>query len=331
MSHEHALRPFVTVAALLGAVVSGALIAVQARINGELAVEVGGGVIAAVISFGIGTVVCALALLGWRDGRTGLVRIRSAVRDRSMSPWFLFGGVAGALMVTSQGLVAPVLGVALFTVALVGGQTVGSLLIDRRGIGTMPPKPLTIPRLLGTLLAIGAVIWAVSDRVRGDAPWWLLLLPLVAGAGTSWQQAVNGQLRQQARSVLAATFVSFLAGTIVLVVAATIDIAVVGAFPRLPADPVLYLGGLIGIVFIAGGAAIVPLTGVLLFGLATIAGQLAAAVLLDLLVPVADAGLDLATVGGAALAIAAVGVAGIRRPSHRGRREVTETSGASSP
>lgn len=329
MSHEHALRPFVTTLALLAAVVSGALIAVQARINGELAVEVGGGVIAAVISFGIGTIICGIALLGGRGARAGIGRIRDAVRDRSMSPWFLFGGVAGALMVTSQGLVAPVLGVALFTVALVGGQAVGSLLIDRRGIGAMAPKPLTVPRLLGAVLAVGAVIWAVSDRVRGDAPWWLLLLPLVAGAGMSWQQAVNGQLRQRARSVLAATFVSFLAGTIVLVIAAIIDIAVVGELPTLPGDPMLYLGGVIGIVFVAGGAAIVPLTGVLLFGLATIAGQLTAAVLLDLLAPVSDAPLDLATVGGAALAVVAVGVASIRRPGHA-TGGVTDSSGASS-
>ncbi|AYF97411.1 DMT family transporter [Protaetiibacter intestinalis] len=330
MTHEHALRPLVTTAALLGAIVSGALIAVQARLNGELAVELGGAVIAACISFGIGTVICAVALLGGRNARAGLARICSAVRDRSMSPWFLFGGVAGALMVTSQGLVAPVLGVALFTVALVGGQTVGSLLIDRRGIGTMPAKALTAPRLLGAVLAIGAVVWAVSDRVRGDAPWWLLLLPLVAGVGVSWQQAVNGQLRQRAESVLAATLVSFLAGTIVLAVAGVVDLAVIGAWPVLPADPALYLGGAIGVVFVAAGAAIVPLTGVLLFGLATIAGQLTAAVLLDALFPVASAVLDLATVGGAALAVVAVGVAAIRRPTHLRARRATDSTGASS-
>ncbi|MFT4030437.1 MAG: DMT family transporter [Protaetiibacter sp.] len=309
--------------ALLGAVVSGGLVAVQTRINGQLAVEVGGGVIAAFISFGVGAVVCVLALFFSRGARAGLDRIRRVVRDRTMSPWFLFGGVAGALMVTSQGLVAPVLGVALFSVALVGGQAVGSLLIDRRGVGTMPATALTLPRVAGALLAVGAVIWAVSDRLRSDAPWWLLLLPLVAGAGVSWQQAVNGQLRQRAGSVLAATFVSFLAGTIVLAVAAAIDVVIVGAPPRPPADPVLYLGGIVGIVFVAGAAAIVPFSGVLLFGLATIAGQLAAAVLLDLLLPVAGAPLELATVGGAVLAIAAVGVAALRRPEPLAPPEVT--------
>jgi transporter family-2 protein len=330
MPHEHALRPLLTTAALVLAVVSGALIAVQARVNGELAVEVGSGVLAAFISFGTGTIVLAVAMLAWRGGRGGLARIRSAVRDRRMSPWFLFGGVAGALTVTSQGLVAPVLGVALFTVALVGGQAVGSLLIDRRGIGAAAPKPLTAPRLVGAALALAAVAWAVSDRVQGDAPWLLLLLPLVAGAGMAWQQAVNGQLRQTSRSVVAATFVSFLAGTIVLAVATLVEALAVGMPERLPADPVLYLGGMLGILFVAGGAAIVPLTGVLLYGLATIAGQLAAAVLLDLLLPVEHSGIDLATVGGAVLAVIAVGIASIRRPGRGAAQPVTDSSGAPS-
>ncbi len=320
MSHEHAARPLVTAIAVVAAVAVGGFIALQPRINGELALELGDGVLAALISFGTGTLGCGIALLVWRPGRRGLGRIRDAVREGRMSPWFLFGGVAGALMVLSQGLTAAILGVALFTVALVGGQTIGSLLVDRRGVGTMPAKPLTAPRLVGALLAIAAVGWAVSDRLAGDVPWWMLVLPLVAGAGTAWQQAVNGQLRGQSGSVLSATFVSFLAGTAALALAAVVDLALAGPPAAFPTSPWLYTGGLVGIVFVAGAAAIVPLTGVLLFGLATIAGQLTVAVLLDLLLPVADTGVDAATIGGAALAILAVGVASLRRPAPRERR-----------
>ncbi len=330
MTTEHAGHPFVTVAAIGGGVISGALIAVQAYINGELAVAVDSGVLAAFVSFAVGTALCALALLVARGGRAGLSRLRSAVRDRRMSPWFLFGGVAGAIVVTSQGLVAPVLGVALFTVAVVGGQTVGSLLIDRRGLGTMAPKPLSRWRVLGALLAVGAVLWAVSDRLHGDTPWWLLLLPLVAGLGAAWQQGANGQLRQESGSVLAATFVSFLSGTVVLAVASAVDVALRGAPAGFPADLVLYTGGALGIVFIASGAAIVPLTGVLIFGLATIAGQLAASVLLDLFLPVEGAGLSAATIGGAVLACVAVAIAAIRPPA-RARPAVTGSTDAPSP
>ncbi len=317
MPHDHALRPFVTTAAVIGAVIVGGFMAAQSRVNGELAHELGDGILAALISFGSGAVACALALLVWRPGRRGLGRIRDAVRDRRMSPWFLVGGAAGALMVTSQGLTAAVVGVALFSVAIVGGQTVGSLIVDRRGLGTMPPKALTAPRLAGALLAVAAVVWAVSGRLAGDVPWWLLVLPFVAGIATSWQQAANGQLRGAAGSVLSATFVSFLAGTLVLAIAAAVDVAIVGSPAAFPTAPWLYSGGLLGIIFIAGAAAIVPLVGVLLYTLAAIAGQLTVAVLLDVLLPVGDARVDVATVGGAALAVVAVGIASIRRPGHR--------------
>lgn len=328
MSHDHAHRPVVTSLAVAVAVLVGGLIALQSRVNGELAIELRDGVVPALISFGSGTLVLALALLVWAPGRRGIDRIRAAVRERRMSPWFLFGGVAGALMVVSQSLTAPILGVALFTVAVVGGQTLGSLLLDRRGVGTMPAKALTGPRMLGALLAVGAVAWAVSDRLQTGVPWWMLVLPFVAGAGAAWQQAVNGQLRGASGSVLSASFVSFLTGTAVLAIASGVDLAATGTRIVLPAEPWLYTGGLLGIAFIASAAAIVPLTGVLLFGLATIVGQLGVAVLLDLLVPVADAGLDPATVGGAALAVVALAVAAYRRPGRRGA--VTDSTGASS-
>jgi len=305
-------RPLVTASAVVAAVLIGAVIAVQPRVNGELAVELDDGFVAAFISFAVGTLALGAALLVWSPGRRGFGRVRSALADRRMSPWFLAGGLAGAFMVLSQGLTAAALGVALFTVALVGGQSIGSLLIDRIGVGTMAPKPFTAQRVVGALLAICAVGWAVSDRLHGDVPWWMLVLPLLAGIGTGWQQAVNGQVREYSGSVLTASFVSFLGGTVALAVAAGVHIAIVGAPEPLPANPWLYVGGLLGVVFIAGSAALVRTTGVLLFGLATIAGQLTTAVLLDLLAPVSDAGVAFSTVGGAALAVVAVCIAAIR-------------------
>lgn len=325
MSHEHAQRPLVRAIATIAALLVGGFMAVQPRVNGQLGVELDDGVLAAFVSFASGTVVCALAMLAWRRGRRGLGLLSAAMRDKRMTPWFLIGGFAGALMVLSQGVTAAILGVAVFTVALVGGQAIGSLLVDRYGVGTMTPTPLTPTRLVGAGLAIIAVAWAVSDRLGGDIPWWMLLLPFVAGIATSWQAAANAQLRFHASSVLTATFVSFTAGTLVLAIAAGVDLLLNGAPTRLPQEPWLYTGGLLGIVFVAGGAAIVPITGVLVYGLATIAGQLSVAVVLDLILPVSGAGLSIATIGGAALAIIAVGVASVRRraPGHA----VTTASG----
>lgn len=314
-------RTLVTASAVVAAVAIGAVIAVQPRVNGELAVELDDGFLAAFISFAVGTLALGAALVVWSPGRRGFGRVREALRLRTMSPWFLAGGLAGAFLVLSQGLTAAALGVALFTVALVGGQSIGSLLIDRVGVGTMAPKPFTVQRVAGSLLAIAAVGWAVSDRLQGDVPWWMLVLPLLAGIGTGWQQAVNGQVREFSGSVLTASFVSFLGGTLALAIASGVHIAVAGAPEPLPSNPWLYTGGLLGVVFIAGSAALVRTTGVLLFGLATIAGQLTSAVLLDVFAPVSDAGVAFSTVGGAALAVVAVCVAAIRRPTRPQARD----------
>ena len=61
--------------------------------------------------------------------------------------------------------------------------------------------------------------------------------------------------------------------------------------------------------------------GVLRLGLGLIAGQLVGALLLDLLLPVADQGVALRTVLGVALTLLAVAVSGQALPSlRRGRR-----------
>ena len=74
-----------------------------------------------------------------------------------------------SFLVLSQGLAAAALGVALFTVAVVAGQTISGLVLDRVGIGPGGRRPLTAARLVGALLALGAVTWAVSAQ-SAEAP-----------------------------------------------------------------------------------------------------------------------------------------------------------------
>jgi transporter family-2 protein len=284
---------------------------VQSRINGELGQRLGDGFLAAFISFGSGLVILALATLVWRPGRQGIGRVVVALRERSIPWWLVLGGVGGAVFVLGQGLTVGALGVALFTIAVVCGQTVSSLLIDHRGLARMPSTPATPRRVLGAALAVVAVAIAVSDRLRPDAPYLALIIPLVAGLLVGWQQAVNGQVRQVAGSAFTATFGNFLVGTVVLGVALLVHVAVAGWTVELVGDWWLYLGGLVGCLFIAAQAVIVRMTGVLLMGLALLAGQLVASVGLDLLLPVPGAGLHLVTVVGSALVLVAVVIAAV--------------------
>ncbi len=106
-------------------------------------------------------------------------------------------------------------------------------------------------------------------------------------------------------------------GAVVLGLALLVHVAVTGWDPTFPGEWWLYLGGLNGCLFIAAQAVIVRTTGVLLMALGLLAGQLIAAVAFDLVLPISDGALHLATVIGAALVLVAVVVASI--PSRRSR------------
>ena len=115
-----------------------------------------------------------------------------------------------------------------------------------------------------------------------------------------------------------AAVVNFVVGFTVLFFAVLVGIvAGILEVASFPADPFLYLGGPIGLAFIALAAWAVRGLGVLLFGLLSIAGQLAGGLTLDLLFPSADLVLGPPAWLGLILVILAVWLAG------RGSRRVS--------
>ena len=274
------------VLSVIGALIGGCGVAVQSRVNGQLGAELDNGYLAAVISFGSGLLILTVAMLFSAGARRGLRTVLGRVRAGTTPWWYLAGGAGGSLLVLSQGLASAALGVALFSIGIVCGQTVSGVLVDRIGIGTAAPRPVTLQRVLGAALALVAVAIAGSAQLGdGSSFWLLLLLPFVSGLAVAWQQAVNGQVKAAAGSTIAASFVNFVVGTTVLLVALVIHTAFVGLPEALPTNPVLYIGGAVGVTFIALAAAIVGITGVLLLTLATISGQLIMSIVLDLVVP----------------------------------------------
>ncbi len=301
--------PLVIVGAVGIAVISGALTSVQTRINSQLASELGDPFVAALVSFGSGLLILTIIVLVAPTGRHGIQRLSRSVRARE-TPWFfLIGGAFGALFVIGQGLTAAIIGVALYTIAVVATQTVTGAVIDRVGLGDLPKRPVTLLRVLASLLAVGAVLYAGLSELRTDIPIGLLVLPLLAGVGIGYQQAVNGQVRHVSQSALTATFLNFLVGSVVLVVALVVHTLVVGWVATFPANPLLYAGGAVGVLFIGGAALVVRTIGVLLLGLGTIAGQLLGALVLDLVIPIAGRELTLPTVIGTLATLIAVSLA----------------------
>ncbi len=302
-----------------GAVMVGVLTATQARINGSLGLAFGDGLVAALVSFGSGLVVLAVLAIVLPDGRAGLARLSRGVRRgsepgvgrgrRSIPLWMLLGGVAGALTVATQGLTVATIGVALFTVGVVAGQTVNGLLLDRVGYGPAGVVAVTMGRVTGAALVLLAVVLCVAGEGLASVPWWMLLLPFLAGAGIAWQQATNGRLRQAVESPLIATLVNFVVGAVVLGAATAVHVIVDGPPPRVPTDPWLYLGGVIGVVYIFLSAALVRHTGVLLLGLGSVVGLLATSVALDAVWPPLSGPSQAAALAAVFVAFAGVAVA----------------------
>jgi transporter family-2 protein len=291
----------------------GAGVAAQSRINGQLGAALHDGFAAALISFCGGLLIVLVALAFLPRGRSGVRRLASAVRNREIPPWYLIGGVCGALIVLSQGLTAAILGVALFSVGIVAGQTVGGIVVDRRGMGTMSARPLTAQRIVGSALALGAVALAGSAEIGSSVAIWVVVLPFIAGGVQAFQQAVNGQVRSVSDSTATTTLLNFITGATVLAVAFVIHSSIAGWPTHFPPQPWLYLGGVLGATFIAVSASIVRAMGVLLLSLATIAGQLVVALLLDIVAPTSRNGVTVFTVVGTCLTLVAVAIAALPR------------------
>ena len=289
------------------AVASGALIAVQQRANGGLAERLGDPVLAATVSFGSGLLLMTTIVATRASSRRALPVLRT------LPGWTLLGGLGGATLVGVGAVAAPEIGVALLTVAIVGGQTVGALAVDGVGMGPGGRRPLTAARGLGAALCLVAI--AISVGGGPARPNLLLLLAVVAaGALGALQQALNGRLRQAVGDTAVATFVNFVVGTTALAVALGLREVVVGVQARQwPGSWIFYTGGVLGAVFVAVAAVLVRPLGVLRLGLCLTAGQLLGAVVLDATVPERGHGVAAATAVAAGLTLLAVFVSGRRR------------------
>lgn len=305
-------------AALIGSGLAGVLVALQSRINGGLSQELGNGYVAAAFSFGSGLVMLSLIVLLVPSGRHGLRLVRADVASGRLPVWSLFGGVGGALFVLGQGLVASVIGVALFTVGIVAGQVIGGLVFDRVGIGPSGRIDPTTARLIGTALAVVAVALSVGAGGGAGRSALLVVIPVLIGVCVAAQSMVNGLVRASARSALTSTFVNFVTGTALLVLFAAVSVAVDGWPETWPASPFLYVGGLLGMIFIAIAAMLVRTAGVLLLSMSNVAGQLIAAVAFEAGLPLAG-GLTQGMIAGSAVALLAVAIAAL--PSRKKRAE----------
>lgn len=294
----------------------GFSVAIQARVNGELTLHTGNGVQAALISFGTGFLIISLITLLMPGARRGVGRIGTSLRSGTLPWWALLSGILGGIFIASQSFTVALIGVAMFSVGIVAGQTLNSLIVDHYGLGPIGRQHITVRRVLSAVIAIAAVVVAVSSRLGGgDARYYAIFLALFAGAAVAVQQALNGRTSVAAQQPFAATWVAFLVGTLTLILAAGFGVAFLDADIQMPtAGPWwMFLGGAMGVTFIVTASWGVPRLGVLVFGLVSIAGQLSAGLALDLLLPVSGTRVTSNLVVGVLMTLVAVAVGAFHR------------------
>ena len=138
-------------APLLVALLGGIGLAVQPPTNAALGRSIESVLLAALVSFAVGT----LILIGvWLIAdRTPLANLREA---RS---WMFLGGAYGAFFVSAAAFAAPRLGLASMLTIMIATQLVAALVIDRFGLVGLPKAPISGVRLIGVaLVLVGAVL-----------------------------------------------------------------------------------------------------------------------------------------------------------------------------
>lgn len=135
------------------AILAGMAMPTQGVVNSRLAGFVESPVMAAFISFAVGTI--ALFVYIVLTG-TPLSSI-AAAKDAPLIVWI--GGFLGAFFVSVMALIVPKIGVALAFSLAIGGQMLVTLLIDHFGWLGVPEKPINLWRVLGAaLITIGVVL-----------------------------------------------------------------------------------------------------------------------------------------------------------------------------
>jgi transporter family-2 protein len=273
--------------------IASVIITAQSSVNSELNTYTENPLITALINFTTGLIVLSVMMIFSRPIRQGFISIPRLVREGRLKRWQLFGGLSGAFFVASQSSLVQVIGVAIFTVAAVAGQTSAALLVDKAGIGPAGKQPVTLMRIGAAILGIvGVLVSVLGQDSTGQFAFGAVLISFAAGALVSTQPALNGQIANHTGQPAAATMVNFIVGLITLVVVYAILQQVNPQSFNVPPmpweNPVIWLGGPFGVLFVLTASFMAKTLGVFLFTLTSVVGQLSGAILMDVLFPTAS-------------------------------------------
>lgn len=297
MSGRHSKQSGIKFSHIIITFIASVIITAQSSVNSEMNSYTRDPLVTAIINFSTGLIVLAIMMLVRRPIRQGFFRIPSLVRQGTLRRWQLIGGLSGAFFVSTQSELVAVIGVAIFTVAAVAGQTSAALLVDKFGIGPAGKQPVTGMRIAAAVLGIVGVLVSVTGQdTQGQFAFGAVLAAFAAGAFVSTQPALNGQIANHTGQPAAAALVNFIVGFLALILVYGIKQQISPiefTVPPLPwENPIIWLGGPFGVIFVLTAAFMAKTLGVFLFTLTSVVGQLSGAILMDLLFPTASTNLN---------------------------------------
>jgi bacterial/archaeal transporter family-2 protein len=264
---------------------AGALLAVQAGANAQLAKATGSPFAATTLQLAVG----ALLLLVFTF-LSGTISALSLLPSAQW--WHAIGGVASAFYVVSGILLFPRIGAVVSVGLFIAGQVLASAALDVLGLLGLPATGLGFGVNIGAAMVLtGAALIVLGQKgaqsdVEQVQPGWIAL-GLLAGAVLPVQGAVNALLRHD---LAGATFpvgtISFVVATLAMAATQIGTTALPGAAkPSLDGLPSMpwwgWLGGFAGATYVTTVFTAIPAIGAALTVGLTVAGQQVASVFVD--------------------------------------------------
>ena len=137
--------------AILAAVLMGVILSMQPPVNAEVARRLGSPFAAALLSLTLSAAfLFAIALA------TG-VRVTSA-SVATLPPYFVIGGLVGAVFVTGSTILVPLIGAAALVACVVFGQAIGSSIVDQFGLYNLAVKPVDLWKAAGLAVMLAGLL-----------------------------------------------------------------------------------------------------------------------------------------------------------------------------
>lgn len=138
-------------------VFAGVAITIQSGVNSQLRTAIQHPLMAAFISFVVGTIALAILLVFSKDSIPGLSQYPTI-------NWYKYtGGLLGAFVVTVTLISVAQIGAGNMFVLIVAGQLVTAVLMDHFGVLGMKPNPVSLQKFFGICLLVAGA-WLVNKK-----------------------------------------------------------------------------------------------------------------------------------------------------------------------